>query len=128
VKRRLAVLVALAGMLAGVDRPPSLLDVSDLRHWSYPDYTRIVIELSGSFTLKGTPQLLPPAGDRPQRLYLDVDGVWVGTRYAAGVPVGDGLLRGVRIGQNTERAVTRGARSPELRAPPRATLSHPTGS
>jgi len=27
--------------------------------------------------------------------------VWVGTRYSEGVPVGDGLLRGIRIGQNT---------------------------
>jgi hypothetical protein len=82
-----------------------LLDVKDLRHWSYPDYTRIVIELSGEFSLKGAPQKLPPAEGRPERLYLDLDGVWVGTRYAEGVPVGDGLLRGVRLGQNTERAV-----------------------
>ncbi|HKA15007.1 MAG TPA: N-acetylmuramoyl-L-alanine amidase [Myxococcota bacterium] len=104
-KGRLALLVALAGLLAGVDRPPNLLDVKELRHWSYPDYTRVVIELSGEFAIKGAPQLLGPSGDRPQRLYLDLDGVWVGTRYVEGVPVGDGLLRGVRIGQNTERAV-----------------------
>jgi N-acetylmuramoyl-L-alanine amidase len=101
----LALLVALAGLLAGVDRPPNLLDVKDLRHWSYPDYTRVVIELSGEAAFKGTPQMLPPEDGRPERLYLDLEGVWVGTRYLAGVPVGDGLLRGVRIGQNTERAV-----------------------
>lgn len=103
-RRMLALLVALAALLAGVDRPPNLLDVKDLRHWSYPDYTRVVIELSGEAALKGTPQKLPPADGRPERLYLDLEGVWVGTRYAEGVPVGDGLLRGVRIGQNTERA------------------------
>jgi N-acetylmuramoyl-L-alanine amidase len=100
----LVLLIALSGSLAGVDRPPNLLDVKDLRHWSYPDYTRVVIELSGEAAMKGTPQKLPPADGRPERLYLDLDGVWVGTRYAEGVPVGDGLLRGVRIGQNTERA------------------------
>jgi N-acetylmuramoyl-L-alanine amidase len=100
----LALLGLLTGLL-GIARPPGLLDVKDLRHWSYPDYTRIVIELSGEFSLKGAPQKLPPAAGRPERLYLDLDGVWVGTRYAEGVPVGDGLLRGVRIGQNTERAV-----------------------
>jgi N-acetylmuramoyl-L-alanine amidase len=105
VKGRLALLVALTGALTGVDRPSNLLDVRDLRHWSYPDYTRVVLELSGEAKLKGTPQMLPPADGRPERLYLDLDGVWVGTRYADGVPVGDGLLRGVRIGQNTERAV-----------------------
>ena len=102
--KRLTLLVALAALLLGVDRPPDLLDVKDLRHWSYPDYTRIVIELSGEAVVKGTPQMLPPAEGRPERLYLDLEGVWVGTRYVEGVPVGDGLLRGVRIGQNTERA------------------------
>ena len=80
----LALLVALAGLLVGVDRPPNLLDVKDLRHWSYPDYTRVVIELSGEAALKGTPQMLPPADGRPERLYLDLEGVWVGTRYARG--------------------------------------------
>jgi N-acetylmuramoyl-L-alanine amidase len=101
----LAGLVALAGLLAGVNRSPDLLDVKAVRHWSYPDYTRVVVELTGEFRLKGSPQLLPAAADRPQRLYLDLDGVWVGTQYAEGFPVGDGLLRGVRVGQNTERAI-----------------------
>ena len=101
----LALLVALAAPLAGLDRPPSLCDVKDVRHWSYPDYTRVVIELSGEASLRNTPQLLPPTGDHPQRLYLDLDGVWVGKSFVEGIPVGDGLLRGVRIGQNTERAV-----------------------
>jgi N-acetylmuramoyl-L-alanine amidase len=99
-----ALLIALAGGLAGITRPPSLLDVKEVRHWSYPDYTRVVIELTGEVALRNTPQLLPAVQDRPQRLYLDIDGVWVGTNFSEGLPVGDGLLRGVRIGQNTERA------------------------
>jgi N-acetylmuramoyl-L-alanine amidase len=37
----------------------------------------------------------------PARLYLDLAGVWVGRRFEAGLPVGDGLLQGVRVGQNT---------------------------
>ena len=101
---RVVLLIALAGGLAGVTRPPSLFDVKEVRHWSYPDYTRVVIELTGEVALRNTPQLLPAAQDRPQRLYLDLDGVWVGTNFSEGLPVGDGLLRGVRIGQNTERA------------------------
>jgi hypothetical protein len=40
--------------------------------------------------------------------YLDLDRVWVGTQFSQGFPVGDGLLRAVRIGQNTERAGARG--------------------
>ena len=105
-RRALALLVALcAAPLLGVERGPSLLDVKELRHWSYPDYTRIVVELTGAVTVKGTPQKLPPAEGRPERIYVDLAGVWVGTRFSEGMPVGDGLLRGVRIGQNTERDV-----------------------
>ncbi len=40
---------------------------------------------------------------RPERLYLDVPEVWVGRRYEEGIEVGDGLLSGVRVGQNTLR-------------------------
>jgi N-acetylmuramoyl-L-alanine amidase len=38
---------------------------------------------------------------RPERLYLDLEGVWVGRRYGEPIPVGDQLLQGVRVGQNT---------------------------
>jgi N-acetylmuramoyl-L-alanine amidase len=97
----LALLAALAALLTGIERPPHLLDVAAVRHWSYPDYTRVVIELTGEFSVKTPPSMLPPAAGLPERLYLDLAGVWVGTQYSQGVPVGDGLLRGIRIGQNT---------------------------
>ena len=47
--RRVAVLVlfALSGALLGVERPGGLGDVEAIRHWSYPSYTRVVVELSG---------------------------------------------------------------------------------
>ena len=97
----LALLAALAAGLMGIERPPNLLDVSAVRHWSYPDYTRVVVEFTGEFAIKSPMTMLPPAQGRPERLYLDLSGVWVGTQYEQGVPVGDGLLRGIRIGQNT---------------------------
>ncbi len=31
-------------ILLGVERPRGLGDVVEVRHWSYPDYTRIVVE------------------------------------------------------------------------------------
>jgi N-acetylmuramoyl-L-alanine amidase len=92
-------------LLLGVDRPSGLNDVDDVRFWSYPDYTRVVVELSG-----GVPsdlELKQLGADahagRPQRLYVDLPQVWVGRRFADGVPVADGLLRAVRLGQNTLR-------------------------
>ena len=97
-------LVATLPMLIGADRPAGLGDVREVRTWSYPGYTRVVVELSRAVDL-------PPDGlvrlaanrsaGRPDRLYLDVPGIWVGRRYAAGVEVGDGLLEAVRLGQNT---------------------------
>ncbi len=102
--KRSAQFVAVAAVvlaLLGVDRPKNLGDVVDVRHWSYPDYTRVVIEFSR--TVQSAVEYLPAdsGAKRPERLYLDVDGIWVGRRYEAGVSVGDGLLRGIRLGQYT---------------------------
>ncbi len=95
------VVVAAALSLLAVERPKNLGDVVDVRYWSYPDYTRVVVEFSK--TVKSAVRHLPADAEakRPERLYLDVDGIWVGRRYEGGVSVGDGLLRGVRLGQNT---------------------------
>jgi N-acetylmuramoyl-L-alanine amidase len=90
--------------LLGVERPKGLGDVVDLRTWSYPDYTRVVVELTRSVALKED-GLVRLAADRragrPERLYVDLPKIWVGRSYVDGVPVGDGLLKAVRIGQYT---------------------------
>lgn len=102
VLRRLVLLVALPCLL-GVARPDGLGDVVDVRFWSYPEYTRVVVELSRE-TQAELHRLPPdPEARRKERLYVDLDGVWVGRRYAEPIPVGDGLLDGVRVGQNTLR-------------------------
>ncbi|MDH3520845.1 MAG: N-acetylmuramoyl-L-alanine amidase [Myxococcales bacterium] len=102
-RARLLTLLGLGLALLGVDRPQGLGDVTDVRHWSYPDYTRVVIELNQPVTLKTDVRQLPAdsRAGRPERLYLDLEGVWVGRRYLDGLAIADGLLRGVRIGQNT---------------------------
>jgi N-acetylmuramoyl-L-alanine amidase len=109
VTKRLAV-AAVAGMglaLLGIDRPPGLGDVEEVRHWSYPDYTRVVIELDRPAVVKGEARRLPAnaAAGRPERLYVDLEGLWVGRRFESGLPVGDGLLSGIRIGQNTRHDI-----------------------
>lgn len=94
--------VVLASLcLLGVERPEGLGSVVEVRHWSYPDFTRVVVELS--LPVQTEVRRLPadPAAHRPERLYLDLSGVWVGRSYDAGIPVDDGLLQGVRLGQNT---------------------------
>lgn len=106
-RRWLGLLLVAAPVLLGAgERPPGLGDVRAVRTWSYPSFTRVVVELSRDVEIPraGLVRLAAntPAG-RPERLYLDVPGIWVGVRYDQGVPVGDGLLRGVRLGQNTLR-------------------------
>lgn len=97
-------LLLLLPMLLGVERPPGLGDVAEVRTWSYPDYTRVVLELTRPVDLpeRGLVRLAADRrADRPERLYLDVPGIWVGRRYESGIEVGDGLLESVRLGQNT---------------------------
>lgn len=92
-------LVAVAAL--GVERPAGLGDVVEVRHWSYPDYTRVVVEFTAPVTSRVQHLDADSRAGRPERLYLDVDGIWVGRRFEKGIEVGDGLLAGVRLGQNT---------------------------
>ncbi len=97
----LALITTAVGLL-GVKRPSGLGDVVEVRHWSYPDYTRVVVEFDRSVSSSDVRHLRADrAASRPERLYVDVDGIWVGRRFESGIQVGDGLLQGVRLGQNT---------------------------
>jgi len=80
-----------------------MADVLDLRFWSYPDYTRVVVELSQPVETEVHHLAPDTSAKKSERLYLDLPGIWVGRDYKSGIPVGDGLLRAVRIGQNTLR-------------------------
>lgn len=99
--RRLLGLCGAALCLLGATRPPGLGDVVEVRHWSYQDYTRVVVEFDRP--VASAVRYLPadPAAGRPERLYLDVEGIWVGRRFEEGILVSDGLLERVRLGQNT---------------------------
>jgi N-acetylmuramoyl-L-alanine amidase len=99
--RALLVLCALA--LLGLERPAGLGEVVAVRHWSYPDYTRVVVELDRPVETQVRRLAADLAAGRPERLYLDLAEVWVGRAFAEGIPVGDGLLQAVRLGQNTLR-------------------------
>ena len=78
--------------------------VTDVRHWSYDRYTRVVIELSQATATKVHEIPADPATGTPARLYLDLPGIWVGRSRDEAIPIEDGLLRRVRIGQFTSDA------------------------
>ena len=74
--------------------------VLGVRHWSYDEYTRVVIELSGPVRAGRLQRLYADAAaSRPDRLYVDLPNVWVGHDWDTPQPVVDGLLSAVRLGQ-----------------------------
>jgi N-acetylmuramoyl-L-alanine amidase len=97
----LSTLAVVAVLSLGVTRPDGLSDVIEVRHWSYGDYTRVVVELTRPVSTRVVHLAENRAADKTERLYLDLPGFWVGRDYEAGIEVGDGLLRSVRLGQNT---------------------------
>ena len=103
---RIGIVLAIAPLLVGllgVKRPAGLGDVRDVRTWSYPDYTRVVVELSRPVETEVIRLAANRSAGRPERLYLDLPDIWVGRDYVKGIPIGDGLLEDVRLGQNTLR-------------------------
>jgi N-acetylmuramoyl-L-alanine amidase len=98
---RLLALLLLLPALVGAGRGPGMGDVSDVRTWSHPDYTRVVVELTQPVDAQAQHLAADPVAARPERLYLDLPDIWVGRRFDDGIAVGDGLLSAVRIGQNT---------------------------
>ena len=76
-----------------------LTAVKDIRHWSTPSYTRVVIDLEGpvkynSHLLKRDPNL-----KKPRRLYLDLERTHIGADIESSIPIKDGLLQRARAGQ-----------------------------
>ncbi len=81
-----------------------LARVQDIRHWSTPSYTRVVVDMERpvkyeSHLLKKDPEL-----NKPRRLYVDLKGA-VASDIESSIPIRDGLLRRARAGQNSRDVV-----------------------
>ena len=79
--------------------------VQDIRHWSTPNYTRVVIDLDqpvaySAHLLKKDRKL-----KKPRRLYLDLEGTRVSSEIDSSIPIKDGLLQRARAGQYTNDKV-----------------------
>jgi N-acetylmuramoyl-L-alanine amidase len=79
--------------------------IRKISHWSNPDYTRIVIELSEKVNFQQHLLEKVPGSQLPRRLYLDFENCHLPDRMDKDYPIGDGLLKQVRAGQNTEDVV-----------------------
>ena len=100
-------LPALPDLVVGSDTSPKggLARVTDIRHWSAQDYTRIVIDVNGQ--VEYTSHLLrrDPSLGKPPRLYIDLENSTLDPSFSGAIPIGDGLLRKVRAGQYKPRVV-----------------------
>ncbi len=82
-----------------IERPKKTYpQVTGLRHWSTPQYTRIVVDVEDKISYRQRLLKKDPAIEKPERLYLDL----YPARLALGTAplvIQDGLLKGARIGQ-----------------------------
>lgn len=77
----------------------SLERVTDVRHWSAQDYTRVVIDVDGSVSFSSHLLRPDPNLNTPRRLYIDLQNAALDAKFIGTIPIGDGLLRKVRAGQ-----------------------------
>jgi N-acetylmuramoyl-L-alanine amidase len=82
-----------------------LAQVQEIRHWSTPNYTRVVIDLERPVQFEH--HLLPEDKElkKPRRLYLDLKNAHVPKEIDNMIPIRDGLLQGARAGQYTKDTV-----------------------
>ncbi|WP_305043009.1 N-acetylmuramoyl-L-alanine amidase [Geoalkalibacter sp.] len=91
----LMLLLAPSGVL-GQGRAPA--KVQDLRFWSNPTYTRVVIDVSREVEYRFATLPADPKAGIGHRLYVDILGAERAATLKAGYPVEDGLLKQVRLG------------------------------
>jgi len=90
---------------SGTTSPNGNAYITDLRYWTTPDYTRIVINISDErrYVYKFLDE--NPSMKKPQRLYLDIKKASVGKNLPSHTRINDDLLIQARAGQYTDEIV-----------------------
>ena len=79
--------------------------VKNIRYWSTPNYTRVVIDVKAPVKYEHHLLAADPGHKKPRRLYLDLHNARVGKRIGTVVTIKDDLLQTARAGQYTEDTV-----------------------
>jgi len=82
-----------------------LTALKDIRHRSYLNYTRIVVDLDGPVEYESHLLKADPHHQRPCRLYLDLKNTHINPQIKSSVAIKDGLLQRARAGQYTRDVV-----------------------
>jgi N-acetylmuramoyl-L-alanine amidase len=82
-------------------RDDGLAVVHDLKYWSNPDYSRVVVYLDRDATFTHSMLKRDPGLDKPPRLYVDLAGSTIGGGSQKTVPIDDNLLSAARAARYT---------------------------
>ncbi|MBI5598679.1 MAG: N-acetylmuramoyl-L-alanine amidase [Deltaproteobacteria bacterium] len=106
--RRAFFLLALVFFLLQAQTSSSLVTpshVEDVRYWSAPNYTRVVITLSRKTDYAWRLLKQDASINKPRRLYIDVSSARLGSEVGKEIPINDGLLKVVRTAQHDRDTV-----------------------
>jgi N-acetylmuramoyl-L-alanine amidase len=84
---------------------PALTRIRNIRHWSNPEYSRVVIDLDQKTNFYSNLLEDRSGSGKPPRLYIDLFASLVEERFCKPIAVNDGILNGVRAGQFTPESV-----------------------
>ena len=76
-----------------------IVTVTDIRYWSNPNYTRIVIDADGETSYTHCLLEKDFSIKKPQRLYIDLEQSRLGKTFEKTIPINDNLLENARAGQ-----------------------------
>ena len=75
--------------------------VKDIRYWSTPNYTRVVVDVADPVEYEHHLLKADPSHQKPRRLYLDLKNARIGKKIDTVVPIKNDLLQKARAGQYT---------------------------
>ncbi|WP_456431146.1 N-acetylmuramoyl-L-alanine amidase [Thermosulfuriphilus sp.] len=76
-----------------------------IRHWSSENYTRVVLDLADKVTFSAHLLRPDPKLAKPMRLYIDLRPALASAYLKDEIPIKNGLLKAVRVGQYRPRTV-----------------------
>jgi len=85
--------------------PKGISEVMDIRYWSNPSYTRVVIDADKETRYNHRLLKEDPSINKPPRLYVDLDRSVLSSAFDKIIPINDNLLKSARAGQHTPDSV-----------------------
>ncbi|MBA4393444.1 MAG: N-acetylmuramoyl-L-alanine amidase [Desulfobacca sp.] len=85
--------------------PRGLPQITGMRHWSTPQYTRIVVDVDDRISYRQKILKKDPSKENTERLYLDLYPARLAGTQIAPLTIQDGLLKSARIGQFNDSTV-----------------------